>query len=459
MAKRRQTITFGTIFKIGKRYYFENKARGVSKKSLKTDSYATAVQEAAKRFGHLQLETDKDEQEHLLTRLQTTERQIEQAAKPRIKLKDIEAEYVKVLKRSSHSRRKLHADATGKMPLAETTLDSTLRIVKKFREWLELHHPDVKAMSEVTPVIADDFFAEIRDNKGASTYNNYRGSLHVVWGRLAIRGGIDKNPFDDIKRLQKAVIDRELHPKRPFSFDQLEIVFDKATGWIRPAVHIGYETGLRMSDVCTLRRDQLDLDGAFLDLTGQGTRKAGKEHIFYMPDSIKYVREWLATVPDSSEYVFPELAAAYLGIDRRKDRSLANKQFMRFLWKICKFETHELEYQTDDSGSVVSDSEGNPQIRRRHPVLGFHSLRVSHATYSRTGGATISDVQKQLGHSSQDTTSGYIQEDKEAVKRRLVTQHRPLPQAEATNLQTLKQLTRSLEPAVLAEFRDWVSRL
>ncbi|MBT3194462.1 MAG: hypothetical protein HN341_18095, partial [Verrucomicrobia bacterium] len=82
-----------------------------------------------------------------------------------------------------------------------------------------------------------------------------------------------------------------------------------------------------------------------------------------------------------------------------------------------------------------------------------------HATYSRTGGATITDVQKQLGHSSQDTTNGYIQEDKEAVKRRLVTQHRPLPQAEATKLQTLKQLARGLEPAVLAEFQEWVSRL
>ena len=455
MGTRKKNITFGTIFKRDTRYYFESKSHGIKKISLKTSNYDEAVQETLKRFGYLQLEDAKEQREQLLTMFEKTKENLSQAKKPKIQLDNIENEYREVLKRTSHNRRKLHADAKNKIPLADATLQSTFIILGKFKTWLKQGYPQMATMDEVTPVTADAFFAEVRDDKSAGTYNNYRGSLHVIWSRLAIRAGLDRNPFDGIKRLPKAVMNNENYPKGPFSLEQLGIVREKATGWLRPAVHIGYETGLRLSDVCTLRRNQLDLDGEFLDLSGQGTRKAGKEHIFYIPDAISHIREWLKTVANDSEYVFPKLAAAYLGLGRKRDRTLANKQFMRFLWETCKFDTSVHEYEEDKNGIPLENAEGEPVIKRRHSVLGFHSLRVSNATYSRTSGASVKTVQKQLGHSTQELTEGYIQEDIDAIKNRLITEHRPLPLVKATKLDTLKKLTETLTPEEVVEFREW----
>ena len=65
------------------------------------------------------------------------------------------------------------------------------------------------------------------------------------------------------------------------------------------------------------------------------------------------------------------------------------------------------------------------------------SFRVSHATYSRSGGATVEEVQQQLGHSRQQTTNGYIQEDDDSVKQRLVAEHRALPLAGGSKVKAL----------------------
>jgi len=50
-------------------------------------------------------------------------------------------------------------------------------------------------------------------------------------------------------------------------------------------------------------------------------------------------------------------------------------------------------------------------------------------TASSGGPSTMEEVQRQLGHSDQSTTKGYVQEDETTVKRRLIESHIPLPLA------------------------------
>jgi hypothetical protein len=116
---------------------------------------------------------------------------------------------------------------------------------------------------------------------------------------------------------------------------------------------------------------------------------------------------------EPAEYVFPRLAAAYIGIGRKQDQARASKEFTRFLVDVCQFKVQEKDGELVDKGGA--------------PVLGFHSLRHAHATYSRSVGATVDQVQQQLGHSSGKVTAGYIQEDQVTRRRRLVERHVPLP--------------------------------
>jgi hypothetical protein len=119
---------------------------------------------------------------------------------------------------------------------------------------------------------------------------------------------------------------------------------------------------------------------------------------------------------DPAEYLFPRLAAAYLGIGRKPDQARAAKEFTRFLEDVCGFTVR------------------NPDGR---PLLGFHSLRHSHATFARGAGASVEVVQEQLGHSNAKVTAGYVHEDQATRRRRLVEAHIPLPLPGATAVPAL----------------------
>lgn len=459
--RRTKKIGFGTIFRPkGKpHFYFENKPHKI-RQSLGTDDYDQAVGKAIEQFHYLQHEGEKKQQELLLRDYDATNAKLEDATRKRLALAEIEAEYMKALQRTGPRRNKIHHDAKDKIPISPNTVKSTKVILSRFVTWLNDNFPSVATMDAVTSTITDSFFDALRSERAAVTYNNYRHTLHGVWETLHVRGGIKQNPFATVKPLPKATIDNEKYPKRPFTQDQLKSIFMEATDWLLPASHLGYETGLRLSDVCCLRRDQLDLNDKFLDLrtredpdTGKrtgGTRKTGAEHCFYIPQSTPFLIEWLKTVPENEEYVFPQYAKAYQGIGRSVDGTLASKHFMHFLRNTCKITVERIEKIDGEKGETT------PGIK--HTVLGFHSFRANRATYLRSRGASIAQVQEQLGHSDQDVTKGYIQEETASIKARLIAEYIPsLPMEKGSMLDSAKKLIDGLDPKDLAELRLWLT--
>ncbi len=275
---KKPRVPFGSIYPRGKKgtFYFENRKRGVNPTSLKTNDPDEAMERALELFGYLGHQDDRKQQERILQQFQQANTRLVHSTSS-IALKDIEDEYLKVMKRIGKSKGDLHADASTELPLSPTTLRSKFGCLRHFLKWLKESFPKLACMHEVTPAIADRYFEELRGIRSASTYNNYRAYLTTIWGRLATRAGIEKNPFHAIQRLPASILSKEQYSKRPFSLKQLEKIFKKAKGTVwEPVCHLGYETGLRFGDICMLRKEQLDPEEGFLDLREFRTRKSGK---------------------------------------------------------------------------------------------------------------------------------------------------------------------------------------
>lgn len=137
-----------------------------------------------------------------------------------------------------------------------------------------------------------------------------------------------------------------------------------------------FATGMRISELLSLKRQQLDLSGRIYIL-GKGKKQ---RFIYLTPRAIKHLQNYFKTRQDDSDYMF----VPYRG----RNSAAKNK----------KISTNYLQYK----------------IKRYRELLGInipvsaHSIRHSFATYLAEGGANPAAIQILLGHESLDTTTRYV---------------------------------------------------
>jgi integrase/recombinase XerC len=142
----------------------------------------------------------------------------------------------------------------------------------------------------------------------------------------------------------------------------------------RAILELLYGSGLRVSEVTSLRRDDLDLDGARVLVRGKGSKE---RRVPVSDDAVLAVRAWLA---DGRVHL-----AAHAGgplFLNRKHKPMSPR----------------------DVRAMVDGYAGVLLPGRR---IGPHTLRHSYATHLLEGGADIRAVQELLGHSSVATTQRY----------------------------------------------------
>lgn len=137
-----------------------------------------------------------------------------------------------------------------------------------------------------------------------------------------------------------------------------------------------FATGMRISELLSLRRDQLDQSGRIY-IMGKGKKQ---RFVYLTPRAITHITAYLKTRRDEAPYLF----IPYRG------RNNADKQ--------KKLSTNYLQYK----------------IKRYRELLGInipisaHSLRHAFATYLAENGANPAAIQILLGHESLDTTTRYV---------------------------------------------------
>jgi len=137
-----------------------------------------------------------------------------------------------------------------------------------------------------------------------------------------------------------------------------------------------FATGMRISELCNLNRDQIDDTGRIF-ITGKGKKQ---RFVYLTPRAREHLDRYLITRKDSS----PALFIPYAGrnVANSKKRLSAN-----YLQERIKRYREKLKINVPTSA---------------------HSLRHGFATYLAEEGASPAAIQVLLGHESLDTTTRYV---------------------------------------------------
>lgn len=266
-------------------------------------------------------------------------------------------------------------------------------------------HPDVTVMQKVTAPIAEQYIGLIRKNGGFTgffnhaykgkysnhTLNEIHSTMIQVFDLLKNETGMPENPFSGIEKL---IAESDSH--EPYTLDELKKIFSHADEWIHPVFMIGLFSGLRLGDICTLRKSDVIFERHFIIRRQLKTR--GEASIPMHEILEKYLLAVFERYPDSP-YLLPLHAEQY-----KKCPSTISNRVRRFL-------------ETDLEIKSIRHVEG-----RKHGVnvKGIHSLRHTFCTIAGVVGIPEPVVRSIVGHMTPEMTRLYTRHIEETDKLRYI---------------------------------------
>jgi site-specific recombinase XerD len=265
---------------------------------------------------------------------------------------------------------------------SQKTIENYDHYLERFFEWAKIKDP---------AGITDDLIRSYRlylnrmsDERGRPL-KKITQNYHVI----AVRNFLKYLAKRDIKALSADKIELGKTQRMEVEFldsDEIDRIFEAAAGLNlkslrdRAILELLYSSGLRVSELTNLNRDQVNLKTQEFSVRGKG----GKIRVVFISDRAKNTLErYLEKRTDVDPAVF-----ARIGIKRleKKNKSDNLRLTPRSIQRIVK-------YYALKAGIV----------KEVHP----HTLRHSFATDLIANGADIRSVQEMLGHSSVTTTQIY----------------------------------------------------
>lgn len=291
-----------------------------------------------------------------------------------------------------------------------TTASNYRGYYDRFTAWLNENHPKARLLSEVSPDMAAAFMDDIAGAGAAGTFNKYLQFFKCFYTTLADAGKItvEKNPFADIDS-----IEGETHSKRPLSRQQIAALLDTSTGELQALIALGYFTGLRFGDCCTLKWNEVDLGRGIIERVPSKTAHTVKDKAkaIVKIGIPPYLADLLAALPRAGEYVLPGMAAKLL-----EGRHSSAHRAVTSLFERCGIATRAegtgAAYHYEGKKKVYA--EGRPRAVVQY---GFHSLRYSYISHNAEAGTPAAIIQRNAGHSNPAMTEHYTRiSDAAAVK-------------------------------------------
>lgn len=144
----------------------------------------------------------------------------------------------------------------------------------------------------------------------------------------------------------------------------------------RTVLEIFFSTGMRISELCSLNRADIDGSGKIF-ITGKGKKQ---RFVYLTPRAQNWLNLYVATRQDDR----PALFIPYSGINVRQNKKRLSANYLQMKIK---------EYREKLKINVPTSA---------------HSLRHGFATYLAESGASPVAIQILLGHESLDTTTRYV---------------------------------------------------
>lgn len=284
----------------------------------------------------------------------------------------------------------------GAVPLAVSTLDVYRRDVRDFADWAE--RSGVSGPAEVDRRLVRSYLAHLTTRRYAPrTIARKAASLRRYFRWLERTGAVATDPTAGLSaptgpaRLPRVLKADELHqlleePGR--TSDPLEDRRDVAV------LEVLYGSGLRVSELCGLDVDDVDLGRERLTVWGKGAKQ---RVVPLSAPAVAALGDWLRSgrrqwCTDRAASIDLDGGAAAL-FHNRRGRRLGPRDVRRI-------------------------------IDRRSPVPTHpHALRHTFATHLLDGGADLRVVQELLGHADLATTQVYTHVSRERLRRVVEASH------------------------------------
>ena len=196
--------------------------------------------------------------------------------------------------------------------------------------------------------------------------------------------------------------------------EQIAKLIDSATGEMRLLIALGYFTGLRFGDCCTLLWQEVDLLRGVIERVPRKTEHTVKDiqQAIVKVGIPEFLFRMLSEVApeDRKGYVLPGFAKEYLeGKEYRANRRLL-EHFEKCGIHTVKAGTGTPELR-NDAGKIVK------RAVRAVTEYGFHSLRYSYISHNAEAGTPAAVIQRNAGHANPAMTEHYTRiSDRAAIQ-------------------------------------------
>ena len=290
-----------------------------------------------------------------------------------------------------------------------TTASNYLGYYKRFSAWLKANHPQACLLSDVTPEIAVAFMERIRGKFASGTYNMYLHFFNRFFNTLIDEGKINiVNPFKKVKRAKHTS-----NSKKELTREQIKRLIDESTGDLQLLIALGYFTGLRLGDCCTLLWREVDLESGVIKRLPRkiASRTKDERQATVKLGIPPFLRALLidVTTGERGSYVLPKYAEIYLS----GKTNIITNELMAF-FKQCGIETYK---PGTGVNKVVDENTGEVRkVGSRAVVeIGFHSLRYSYISHHAEAGTPAAVIQRNAGHANPAMTEHYTRISEQAA--------------------------------------------
>ena len=272
-------------------------------------------------------------------------------------------------------------------PMSDTQRKAKQNVFGNFVAFMKDKHPEIAEVAAVTKAHAEEYLYQIQNfgryggdttKLSARTEKLYHSVCQEVFRLIADDAAISGNPFASIP---KPVADQT--PREAFTSEELKLIHERADAFTRPLFITAIFTGLREGDICTLRREDVDLLSGVIT---RRTRKTGAEVIIPIAKPLRELLEEQLTGEDATEYVFPEHAKMY-----QENRSGISYRIKKML---------------EDLG--IKTTKAIDGRKRSVSVKDLHSCRHTFCYYAGVSGIPLNVVQGIVGHMTPEMTRHYM---------------------------------------------------
>lgn len=259
------------------------------------------------------------------------------------------------------------------------TVSSYIRDVTQFCAWL----PEGSDLRRVKPAAVSDYLTYLTDRgRSAATVIRSAASIKSFYNYLVVSDAMKANPAKGIaaakaeRKCPQILTGREVE----LLLEQPKCVDEKGFR-DRAMLELLYATGIRVSELIALNREDVNLQEAFLRCGGEKRERI----IPLYPRAVKALRDYIQTV--RPRLAGQEEPALFVNMNGQR---MTRQGF----WKIVKYYQGKAEITKD---------------------ITPHTLRHSFAVHLLENGADLRSIQEMLGHADISSTQIYAQ----IVKQRL----------------------------------------